>query len=197
MGWNIILRPRPMSMTWIQYRTLFGINPPTPSFPFGSKNKTQHYAEQRLLGYTSDEMYAVVVDVARYREFVPWCIRSEILKPVQPKLFKARMEIGFQVLKEQYTAVVTHEKPGLVKSVCTDGALFNYLITEWRFLPGAEKQPRSCVLDFYVSFEFRSLLHAKVATMFFDEVVRQMVSAFLKRAEKLYGPASIPSKRIR
>lgn len=119
-------------------------------------------------------MYSVVVDVDKYREFVPWCIRSDIMKPVQPNMFKAHMAIGFQLLKEQYTAVVTHSKPGLVKvcfvkfyfiyydifflmfqSVCMDGVLFNHLITEWKFLPGIEKQPRSCVLDFYVSFFFR------------------------------------------
>jgi len=60
-------------------------------------------------------MYDVVVDVARYREFVPWCIRSDILKPTYPNMFKAHMEIGFQVVKEQYTALVTHQKPTLVK----------------------------------------------------------------------------------
>ncbi|CAF4334818.1 unnamed protein product, partial [Rotaria sp. Silwood2] len=94
-------------------------------------------------------MYNVVVDVARYREFVPWCIRSDIIKPAYPNMFKANMEIGFQVIKEQYTALITHQKPTLVKSVCTDGRLFNYLITEWRFLPGIEVEPRSCTLDFY------------------------------------------------
>lgn len=62
-------------------------------------------------------MYDVVVDVARYREFVPWCIRSDILKPTYPNIFKAHMEIGFQLVKEQYMALVTHQKPGLVK-VC-------------------------------------------------------------------------------
>jgi coenzyme Q-binding protein COQ10 len=60
-------------------------------------------------------MYDVVVDVAKYREFVPWCIRSDIVKPVYPNMFKARMEIGFQVVKEQYMALVTHQKPVLVK----------------------------------------------------------------------------------
>ena len=60
-------------------------------------------------------MYDVVVDVAHYREFVPWCIRSEIVKPTHPDMFKAKMEIGFQLVKEQYIALVTHQKPSLVK----------------------------------------------------------------------------------
>ncbi|CAF0768571.1 unnamed protein product [Rotaria sordida] len=197
MGWHIIFRQQPISVASIKHRTLFGFNAPKPAFPFQSAKKTEQYAERRLLGYTAAEMYHVVVDVEKYREFVPWCIRSDILKPVYPNMFKANMEIGFQVVKERYLALVTHQKPTLVKSVCSDGRLFNHLITEWRFLPGIEQEPRSCVLDFYVSFEFRSALHATLAHMFFDEVVRQMVSAFLKRAEKLYGAASMPSKRLR
>lgn len=51
MGWHTIFRQRPMSIRLIQYRTLFGISPPKPAFPFVLQNKTQQYAEQRLLGY--------------------------------------------------------------------------------------------------------------------------------------------------
>jgi hypothetical protein len=51
MGWNIIFRQRPMSIALIKHRTLFGFSPPKPSFPFALANKTQQYAEQRLLGY--------------------------------------------------------------------------------------------------------------------------------------------------
>ncbi len=51
MGWNTIFRQRPIPIASIKYRTLFGITPPKPVFPFGLKNKTQQYTEQRLLGY--------------------------------------------------------------------------------------------------------------------------------------------------
>lgn len=37
------------------------------------------------------------------------------------------------------------------QALCTDGSLFSYLETTWKFAPGHKDLPDSCKVDFYVS----------------------------------------------
>lgn len=142
--------------------------------------------------YTMLEMHSVVADVRNYYKFVPYVKHSHV-HDEKRNGFKADLIIGFPPINESYTSNVRIVEPTLVTSECRDGRLFNYLLNEWRFSPGLKDIPQSCVVDFKVAFEFKSLFHAQIANLFFDFLCHQMESAFVAEAKRRYGEASIKS----
>lgn len=105
----------------------------------------------------------------------------------------ADLVIGFPPLSEKYTSNVTLERPNLVKAECNDGRLFSYLLNHWKFSPGVKDIPQSCVIDFAVSFQFKSAIHSQLANFFFDQLVIQMERAFIDEAEERFGKPAIKS----
>jgi coenzyme Q-binding protein COQ10 len=104
---------------------------------------------------------------------------------------KADLVIGFPPLSEKYTSNVTMTRPNLVRAECDDGRLFSYLLNHWKFSPGVKDIPQSCVIEFAVSFQFKSAIHSQLANFFFDQLVIQMERAFVDEAEDRYGKPTI------
>ncbi|PAA65904.1 hypothetical protein BOX15_Mlig000057g2, partial [Macrostomum lignano] len=182
--------------------------------PTSTPVATMRYAERRLLGFSREQMFAVVSGVEHYHRFVPWCTGSQVEDRRQlvdvanfglpgaagvsgpGEQFTGRLSIGFPpLLQQSYSSVVTCCRPQLVHSRCTDANLFRLLDTTWRFHPGLSGRPATCILDFGVEFAFQSSLHTSLADLFFDRVVTAMVSAFLHEAGRRYGPESVGPQR--
>jgi coenzyme Q-binding protein COQ10 len=139
------------------------------------------HAEQRVLPYTPEQLFALVADIERYPEFLPWCIGARI-KERQPALVLADLIIGFKVFRERFTSRVALDPPRKIDVTYAEGP-FRYLNNHWTF----EKVPDGCRIDFFVDFEFKSRLMQKVIEVLFSEAVRRMVGAFERRARDLYG----------
>ncbi|KAK1798423.1 hypothetical protein P4O66_007878, partial [Electrophorus voltai] len=145
------------------------------------------YRENRTIGYSVEQIYSIVANIEQYQQFVPWCRKSKVTKGRSGNV-RALLEIGFPPLVERYVSEVSVIPNQQIRAVCTDGSLFSHLETLWRFTSDLGSQSDSCNVAFYVTFEFKSLMHSQLATVFLDEVVKQMVGAFEKRAATLHGP---------
>ncbi|XP_068118052.1 coenzyme Q-binding protein COQ10 homolog B, mitochondrial-like [Hyperolius riggenbachi] len=152
-------------------------------------NKRMDYSESKELEYSVDQMFDIVAKVDDYKMFVPWCTSSKVLCS-RGGVTRAELEVGFPPIVERYVSQITIQPQHQIRAVCNDGKLFRHLETVWRFSPGASGTPDTCKLDFYVAFEFKSVLHSHLATVFFDEVAKQMVKAFESQAAKVYGRPS-------
>lgn len=140
------------------------------------------HAEKKILPYTPQQMYALVADVEKYPEFLPWCLASRIRKREGVVMF-ADLIIGFKMVRERFTSrVELNEAERRINVQYTDGP-FQYLNNHWIFL----EHEGGCCVDFYVDFEFRSKMLQKIMGLLFNEAVRRMVQAFETRADQLYG----------
>jgi coenzyme Q-binding protein COQ10 len=87
----------------------------------------------------AEDLFAVVADVDRYQEFVPFCAGSRVLRRTSHTRFEAELEIGFRLFNERYVSDVSLV-PGesvTAEAVRTPGGLFERLVSTWRFERGA------------------------------------------------------------
>lgn len=142
------------------------------------------HAERKVVPYRPDQLFDLVADVGKYPQFLPWCVGARLRSRAETELV-ADLIIGFGPFRESFTSRVTLERPHHVHVRYENGP-FRYLNNHWRFHP----HPEGCEVEFFVDFEFRSRILQAAIGVVFNEAVRLMVNAFIKRARAIYGPPS-------
>ena len=140
------------------------------------------HAEVRVLHHPPEQLFDLVADVEKYPEFLPWCVDARIRRR-EGDLIVADLVIGYRVFRERFTSTVALDRPRRIDVTYSDGP-FRYLNNHWIFAP---EGPDSCVIDFFVDFEFRSRVLQAVVGRVFGEAVKVMVHAFERRADELFG----------
>lgn len=140
------------------------------------------FADRKVVHYRPEQLFDLVADVGRYPEFLPWCVGAEVRSRSEHELL-ADLTIGFGPFRESFTSRVGLERPGRILVRYENGP-FRYLRNQWLF----QSHPHGCLVDFKVDFEFRSRILQAAIGVVFNEAVRRMVTAFLKRARDIYGP---------
>lgn len=140
-------------------------------------------------------MFDLVADIERYPAFVPLCegliVRQRINGDDGVETLIADMSIGYKSIREVFTTRVTLDRPRLRILVEYVEGPFRFLENRWAFR--AADDPQACIVDFYISYEFKSRTLGLVMGAMFDKAFRKFSDAFAARADALYG--TVPATR--
>ncbi len=152
--------------------------------------KTVH--KSVLIWYSAQEMYALVTDVAKYPEFLPWCDRSRVIEQDASGM-TAEVGLSLGGLRQSFTTRNTHVPGREVRLKLVDGP-FSQLDGVWTFTPvGApaaadgKDAERACRVNLDLSYGFDSFALSALVGPVFDKIANSLVEAFVKRAEQVYG----------
>lgn len=128
-------------------------------------------------------MYALVADVPRYPEFLPWCGGAQVLSQ-SDAVVHAAISIDFRGIRQKFSTENRLREPELIEMKLLDGP-FRELDGSWRFKPLGEQ---ACRIDFRLHYEFSSKILEKLVGPVFHYIANSFVDAFVRRAAQLYGP---------
>jgi coenzyme Q-binding protein COQ10 len=148
------------------------------------------HTEQKILPFKPDEIFELVADVPKYPEFLPWCTGARVRdreETATGETMIADLMIGFKMVRERFTSRVDVDRQDRKIDVEYVQGPFKHLKNHWTFTP---TPAGTCQIDFYLEFEFSSVMLQKLIGVLFHEAVRRMVAAFEARAYQLYTPIS-------
>jgi coenzyme Q-binding protein COQ10 len=141
---------------------------------------------RRRVPFTPHQMFDLVAQVEDYPKFLPWCERLQVKSRAnrgKAEVLIADMTVAYKLVRETFTSRVTLE-PDIPRVLVQylEGP-FRYLENRWLFHVRSD----GCDVDFYIAYEFRSMMLQMLMGTMFDQAVRKFVEAFETRADLVYG----------
>jgi ribosome-associated toxin RatA of RatAB toxin-antitoxin module len=138
-----------------------------------------------LIWYSPQEMYGLVTDVPHYPQFLPWCDHARVLEQGASGM---TAEIGISIggLRQSFTTRNTHVPHSKVVLKLVKGP-FSRLDGQWNFHPVGEGSQRACNVELTLHYGFDNALLSKLVGPVFDKIAANLVEAFVKRAQQVYG----------
>lgn len=140
------------------------------------------HREKRLVPYSDEQMFALVADVERYPEFLPWCAATRI-RSREGDTFTADLLAAFGAFREKFTSRVRLDHPTKTITIEYIEGPFQHLTNRWHFVA----LETGCEVDFDIDFRFKSRTLEALISGMFTRAVEKMTSSFVTRAHALYA----------
>lgn len=143
----------------------------------------------KRLRHRWEDLFKLILDVEGYPVFVPHCRDVRLISRKSDEsartIIVSRMTVGLSALQVSYanrTVGDFGERQIGVASI--DGPL-RYLRVLWKFNPVDDD---CTIVEFTASYEFDNPILAALASRVFGSMFSEIVDAFARRADHLFGP---------
>jgi ribosome-associated toxin RatA of RatAB toxin-antitoxin module len=130
-------------------------------------------------------MYVLVTDVAQYPQFLPWCDHANVLAQDADGM-TAEVGISFGGVRQTFTTRNIHTPSSRVDMQLVKGP-FSRLDGQWDFHALGDGTQRACKVELTLNYGFDNATLGKLVGPVFDKIAANMVDAFVKRAQQVYG----------
>ena len=140
---------------------------------------------KKIIPCKKDQAVEMVLDIEKYPEFVPWCLKGKVHSKKESKdliEIKADLKVGKSIINETYTSLVLYYKEKdkiLVTNI--DGPL-THLKNEWKF----KEVNNATQLEFFVDFELKNPILNGIMKKSFELGLNKIAKSFEERATKLF-----------
>lgn len=135
-----------------------------------------------LVHFSQQQMFDLVYAVDKYHEFLPWCAAGSFIRQ-EDSMTDAKVDIDYKGFAQSFSTrnlICRHQS---ISMTLLDGP-FKHLIGDWNF---SRLDDCSTKVELSMEFEFKGFLLGKLAGPIFEKIVANMVDAFVKRADDIYG----------
>ena len=138
--------------------------------------------QSAVVPYTCEQMYALVNNIARYQEFVPYC-QSSVVHAQNEQEIRATLTLSAKGFQKSFTTLNRLQPHRMMEIQLIDGP-FKQLAGFWRFEKKDETHS-TVILD--LEFELANKIFVMMFGSVFQQVAATLVDAFVDRARTMYG----------
>lgn len=135
-----------------------------------------------MVPFTPAQMFALVADIERYPEFVPWVTAAKVLKREENTII-GQLEMERAGVREKFTTRNDFEAPTRMSLALVEGP-FRLLDGLWTFEALGD---RGTKIRLTIRFEFKNPITAMLLSRAFEKNCAEMVDAFVLRARSMYA----------
>jgi ribosome-associated toxin RatA of RatAB toxin-antitoxin module len=124
------------------------------------------------------DMFALVDDVERYPEFLPWCSAAEVLERT-PGTTRARIDIDYHGLTSHFSTLNRKQAPSRMDLEFVEGP-FEKFTGHWRFVALGDA---GCRVEFELDYSFANAAMDALLGPVFGHIIETLVDRFVARAQ--------------